>query len=108
MSTGLFPLFAALRGRAVLVVGGGAVAQRKVEALLEAGAQVRVGAPVLQASLVQLAEQGRIRHLPGEFVDSWLDEVWLAIAATDDVQVNRAVAAAGEARRVWVNVVDDA
>ncbi|NUO76444.1 MAG: uroporphyrinogen-III C-methyltransferase [Lysobacter sp.] len=108
MSTGLFPLFAALRGRAVLVVGGGAVAQRKVEALLDAGAQVRVGAPALQASLVQLAEQGRIRHLPGEFVEQWLDEVWLAIAATDDVAVNRAVAAAGEARRLWVNVVDDA
>lgn len=108
MSTRLFPLFAALRGRAVLVVGGGAVAQRKAEALLEAGAQVRVGAPALQPALAELAAQGRIEHLPGAFAEHWLDEVWLAIAATDDLAVNRAVAAAGEARRVWVNVVDDA
>ncbi|MGO4776230.1 siroheme synthase CysG, partial [Lysobacter sp. 2RAB21] len=48
-----------------------------------------------------------IEHLPGHFQPEWLDQAWLAIAATDDRAVNRAVAEAGEARRVWVNVVDD-
>ncbi|QQQ00110.1 uroporphyrinogen-III C-methyltransferase [Lysobacter enzymogenes] len=104
---GLFPLFADLRGRGVLVVGGGAVAQRKTAALLDAGATVRVGAPTLNPGLSAWAAEGRIEHLPGEFAPQWLDEAWLAIAATDDAAVNRAVAAAGEARRIWVNVVDD-
>lgn len=104
----LFPLFADLRGRTVLVVGGGTVARRKVAALLDAGARVVVGAPALTAELAALAQDGRIRHRPGRFEPAWLDDAWLAIAATDDADTNRAVAAAGDARRLWVNVVDDA
>ncbi|MFD1296604.1 siroheme synthase CysG [Lysobacter gummosus] len=107
MTSPLFPLFADLRGRTVLVVGGGAVALRKAAALLEAGARVRVGAPQLLPALAEWAAQGRIEHLSGHFQPEWLDQAWLAIAATDDGAVNRAVAEAGEARRVWVNVVDD-
>jgi len=104
----LFPLFADLRDRTVLVVGGGAVARRKIAALLGAGARVRVGAPSLESQLSEWASSGRIEHSVGEFAPNWLDDVWLAIAATDDVATNRAVAAAGAARRVFVNVVDDA
>jgi len=107
MTSLLFPLFADLRERLVLVVGGGAVAQRKAAALLEAGARVRVGAPDLSATLAAWAAQGRIEHLAGPFVPEWLEGAWLAIAATDDAAVNRAVADAGLAQRVWVNVVDD-
>ncbi|MGJ7901591.1 siroheme synthase CysG [Lysobacter sp. 1R34A] len=107
MTSPLFPVFADLRGRTVLVVGGGMVALRKAGALLEAGARVRVGAPELAPALAAWADEGRIEHLPGHFVEGWLDQAWLAIAATDDAAVNRRVAEAGEARRVWVNVVDD-
>ncbi|MGJ4730159.1 precorrin-2 dehydrogenase/sirohydrochlorin ferrochelatase family protein [Luteimonas sp. SDU101] len=82
----LFPLFADLRGRAVLVVGGGAVAARKVEALAGTGAQVRVGAPALSPALAALAAEGGIQHLPGRFDTSWLDGAWLAIAATDPIE----------------------
>ncbi|HMB56243.1 MAG TPA: siroheme synthase CysG [Arenimonas sp.] len=108
MTTPLFPLFADLQNRAVLVVGGGAVAARKIAALLAAGARVRVGAPRLEPGLQALAEAGAIEHLRGEFIPAWLDDVWLAVAATDDREVNRAVVAAGSARRLLVNVVDDA
>ena len=108
MTLPLFPLFADLAGRTVLVVGGGIVARRKVEPLLAAGARIVVGAPQLDASLAQLVDEGRIEHRAGRFDPSWLDAAWLAIAATDDMATNREVAAAGEARRVWVNVVDDA
>ncbi|MET0656276.1 MAG: siroheme synthase CysG [Pseudoxanthomonas sp.] len=104
----LFPLFADLRGRAVLVVGGGAVAERKVEALLQAGALPVVGAPALSERLGEWLRAGRIRTHAGEFRDQWLDEAWLVVAATDDAAVNRAVAAAAEARRILANVVDDA
>ncbi|MDH5834353.1 siroheme synthase CysG [Luteimonas kalidii] len=106
-STRLFPLFADLRGRTVLVVGGGAVAARKVEALMGTGARIVVGAPALAAPLEALATDGHIEHRAGRFAPEWLDTAWLAIAATDAPEVNRAVAEAGDARRVWVNVVDD-
>ncbi len=104
----LFPLFVDLRGRSVLAVGGGAVARRKVRALLEAGARVTVGAPALDAELNRMAEGGHIEHREGEFEPGWLDGMWLVIAATDDVSINRAVAEAAHARRVFVNAVDDA
>lgn len=104
----LFPLFTNLAGRAVLVVGGGAVARRKVLSLLPTGARVRVGAARLDPELVRWADEGRLEALSGEFDPSWLDGAWLVVAATDDPAVNRAVAAAAEARRIWANVVDDA
>jgi len=103
----LFPLFADLRGRRVLVVGGGAVARRKLEPLLAAGARVVVGAPWLEPEVAELFAAGRIEHLAGPFEPDWLDGAWLVVAATDDGAVNQAVAAAAEARRIWANVVDD-
>ncbi len=106
-ATPLYPLFLNLQGRPILVVGGGEVAARKVLPLLECGAEVRVGAPALNEALLKLKAEGRISHLEGEFQAHWLDEVFLAIAATDEVEVNRAVAEEGAARRLWVNVVDD-
>ena len=108
MTTSLFPLFADLRDRPVLVVGGGAVAARKVAALLAAGARVRVGAPELEPGLQTLADSRRILHRVGRFEPWWLDSVWLVVAATDDAAVNRRVAEAAGIRRLLVNVVDDA
>ena len=103
----LFPLFADLRGRRVLVVGGGAVARRKLEPLLAAGARVVVGAPWLEPAVMELFAQGRIEHLAGAFESVWLEGAWLVVAATDDGEVNRTVAEAAQARRIWANVVDD-
>jgi uroporphyrin-III C-methyltransferase/precorrin-2 dehydrogenase/sirohydrochlorin ferrochelatase len=104
----LYPLFADLAQRPVLVVGGGSVAARKAESLLAAGAQVTVGAPVLNAQLAREVAAGRIRHRDGVFRDEWLDEAWLVIAATSDPTLNHAVATAAFARRIFANVVDDA
>jgi len=104
----LFPLFADLNGRRVLVVGGGSVARRKVEALLAAGGLVAVGAPTLETTLAGWVAAGRIEHRQGRFDPRWLDDAWLAVAATDDAAVNRAVVEAAGARRIWANAVDDA
>src|SRR3546814_13867099 len=103
----LYPLFADLRGRPVLVVGGGAVALRKAEALLAAGASVSVGAPRLVSGLQALAAESRVVHVAGRFQPRWLDPMFLVVAATDDAVVNRAVADAARERRLLVNVVDD-
>ncbi|HEX4025702.1 MAG TPA: siroheme synthase CysG [Steroidobacteraceae bacterium] len=101
------PVFLDLTGRGVLVVGGGAVALRKVELLLAAHARVRVAAPALHTQLTRYRDEGRIEHLAAPFEPQQLDSMVLAIAASDRPQVNRAVAAAGAARGVFVNVVDD-
>ena len=109
MSSALFPLFADLHDRPVLVVGGGEVAQRKVEALLQAGARPRVGAPGLTAQLQRWADGGRLQWLRGRFDESWLDHpAWLVVAATGERALNVRVAAAAEARRLFANIVDDA
>lgn len=104
----LFPLFADLSGREVLVVGGGEVATRKVEALLQAGAQVQIHAHTLGDTLSEWLAQGRLRRREGDFDPAWLDEVWLVVAATDDRACNARLAAeAGRCRRL-ANIVDDA
>ena len=98
-----FPLFADLQGRCVLVVGGGAVAERKVRLLLEAGARVRLVAPEVTA---WLRENPSIEVHRERFEPRHLDGAVLAVAATDDRAVNEAVASAGRERNVLVNVVD--
>ncbi len=104
----LYPLFADLSRRAVLVVGGGPVAERKIAALLGAQAQVTVNAPTLTPQLQRWVTAGRIAHRRDAFQESWLDRVWLVVAATSDVELNRLVATFAGLRRIFVNVVDDA
>ncbi|WP_217278788.1 siroheme synthase [Achromobacter pestifer] len=103
----LFPVFFNLAGRQVVVVGGGAVAERKIRLLLAAGAAIAVAAPALTSWLRAAADQGKIQHLPAAFSPACLDGAWLAVAATDHGDTNQAVAAAALARRIPCNVVDD-
>ncbi len=104
----LFPLFADLAGREVLVVGGGEVAVRKIEALLQAGARVRVHARDLHPALAGWLAEGRLQRLEGGFDPAWIDAAWLLVVATDDGAFNAGLAAQAEARRTLANVVDDA
>ncbi|MDR2012346.1 MAG: siroheme synthase CysG [Rhodanobacter sp.] len=104
----LYPLFADLRGRPVLVVGGGTIGERKIAALMEAGACVTVGAVDLTPALREWVDHQRITWRAGRFEENWLDDVWLVIAATNDAALHARIAALAQARRVFVNVVDDA
>jgi siroheme synthase-like protein len=99
----LYPVNLALSGRRCVVVGGGEVAARKVAGLLEAGAQVCVIAPEVGPSVRRLGVE--VVERPYRHGD--LEGAWLAIAATDDPEVNRAVHADAERARVWVNSADD-
>lgn len=103
----LYPLFADLTNRAVLVVGGGAVAERKVAALISAQADITINAPQLSVQLQRWAAEGKVKVRKDPFQDGWLDAVWLVVAATSDHALNERVAAAAEQRRVFVNVVDE-
>lgn len=102
-----FPIFLRLANEPVLVVGGGAVAERKVDLLLRTSAQVRVIAPELVPGLAERAAAGEITHVAVEFQPEHLDGVRLAIAATDKHAINAWVARQAERRNIPVNVVDD-
>ena len=102
-----FPLFLDLRGRLVVVVGGGAVAERKFTLLAPSGARIRLIAPALTATLARAAGDGRIEHRARAFTATDLDGARLVIAATDCLEINRAVASAADARGIVANVVDD-
>lgn len=102
-----YPIFIEMRGRPCLVIGGGTVAERKVEGLLAVGAPVTVLSPALTDGLEALVKDGRIRHVGREYRPGDLAGSELAFVATDDAEVNAAVAREGRERGVWVNAADD-
>jgi uroporphyrin-III C-methyltransferase / precorrin-2 dehydrogenase / sirohydrochlorin ferrochelatase len=101
------PLFADLKNRPVLVVGGGDIAARKIELLRRAGAHVRVTARKLGHELQALHEIAAIEWIAQTFDAEQLEGVFLVIAATDNNALNSQVFDAANARHKLVNVVDD-
>jgi siroheme synthase-like protein len=104
---GYYPLFLEMKGRPCLVVGGGQVAQRKVEGLLAADASVTVVSPDLTEGLAALKSEGRIEHRQREYQRDDLEGFDIVVAATDDKAVNARVATDSRSGRVLVNAVDD-
>lgn len=101
-----YPVFIHMEGAGVLVVGGGAVARRKIETLLRYGATVNVVSRELDNSLKLLLERGKINLLGPEFHPDHLDGMRLVIAATDDKKTNREVSLAARKKGLLVNAVD--
>lgn len=101
------PIFCRLDNKPVLLVGGGEVAQRKTRLLLDAGAQLTVVAPELDPELAELAANGSIEWLAGEFAPAQLAGKWLVVAATDRREVNALVYQSANQARIFANVVDD-
>jgi precorrin-2 dehydrogenase / sirohydrochlorin ferrochelatase len=101
-----YPVFVDLEGKRCLVVGGGEIATRKVEGLLEAGALVVVVSPGLSSALVALAACGAIQHRPRAFLEGDVVGCALVIGATDQYVVNQAVCEAARRHHIWVNIVD--
>ena len=103
----LFPMFVKLRGRLCVVIGGGTIAAGKVESLLHAEARVRVIAPDLHPSLIELAQQHRIEWHGRPYAAGDLEGAFLVIAATSAPGVNAAVFHEADARGIFCNSVDD-
>jgi precorrin-2 dehydrogenase / sirohydrochlorin ferrochelatase len=101
-----FPVNLDIRGRPVVVVGGGAVAARKCLSLLAAGARVSVIAPALAPILRELAANGRITHLAREYGKGDLAGAFLVFAATGHGPVNRAVAEEAKERGIPADIAD--
>ena len=90
-----------LQDKDVLVVGGGAVAQRRIPRLLQVGARVRVVAPQITDILREQAIRGQLRWEEREFRDGDLDGAWYVIAATGSPAINATVAHGCEVRRTF-------
>ena len=103
----LFPIFLKLTGRPCIVIGGGNLAESKIESLLTANARVSVIASQANSRITSLAEAGEITLHIREYARGDLAGQFLAVAATDKPAVNRAVFAEAEASGVLINAVDD-
>src|SRR5499427_4996759 len=102
----LLPLFLNLAGRRVLLVGGGPVAAAKLRQLLASAANVHVVSPEVVDDIERAGASSAVTISRREFTASDLDDVWLVVAAATP-EVNRQVAEAAEAGRIFVNAVDD-
>jgi len=103
----LFPMFLKLEGRRCLVVGAGSVGEPKIRSLLQAGAKVRVIAPVATNAVAGWAKAGIIAWERRIFEPSDLERVFLVVAATSSREVNEAVSQEAGVRNILCNVVDD-
>jgi len=95
-----------LKGRRCVVIGGGDVGLEKVEGLLACDGDVTLVAPEAHSALRQLAAEGSIRWHERDYRREDLDGCLIAIAATNDTEVNIRVFEDAEARAMLVNVVD--
>jgi uroporphyrin-III C-methyltransferase/precorrin-2 dehydrogenase/sirohydrochlorin ferrochelatase len=103
----LYPLALRLEGRRVLVVGGGAVATRRVPALLDAGARIEIVSPTLTPGLRGHVDAGRLTWSARRFEPGDVDGAGLVQGAVDDASAAAEVSAAAEARRVFCVRADD-
>ena len=102
-----FPIFLQMTGRRCLVIGGGAVAERKIAGLLEAGAMVSVISPDIIESIARWSKQNSINFIARRYRLGDLAGYELVFVATDDAEVNAAAFNEGRERGVWVNAADD-
>jgi siroheme synthase-like protein len=103
----LFPMFVKLRGRLVVVIGGGEIAVGKIDGLLRAGAKVRVVAPEVNAAFIEPIRSGKVEWVARKFQVQDLAGARFVIAATSAPGVNAAVYREAEARGILCNAVDD-
>ncbi len=101
-----FPVNLDLKGKRAVVIGGGEVAARKVIGLLEAGAEVQVVSPEADESIRRLHQEGRIGLKKKGYERGDLENAFLAVAATDDRQVNQSIRQEALEKKILLNIVD--
>lgn len=102
-----YPIFLDLRGRSVLVVGGGSLAAEKVRGLRNAEADVTVAAPTLNAELAALRDAGEIVHLPRGYREGDMAGFIIVMAAAGDAAANAGLSAEARRRGILLNAADD-
>jgi siroheme synthase-like protein len=104
---GYYPVFLEMKDRRCVVIGGGAVAERKVEGLVAVGANVTVISPAITDGLRELLTQGAIRHVAREYQTGDRAGYDLVFVATDNSEINAVVSNEARSLRIWVNSADD-
>jgi precorrin-2 dehydrogenase/sirohydrochlorin ferrochelatase len=102
-----YPVHLDMTNKRCVVVGGGDIAERKVERLLECGAQVTVVSKSLTPVLKARKKTGQMDHIDIDYEDQALDGAFMVIGATDRNDVNERISKEAMARGLLVNIVDD-
>ncbi|MCI3275858.1 uroporphyrinogen-III C-methyltransferase [Streptomyces cylindrosporus] len=103
-----YPVGLRLTGRRVVILGGGQVAQRRLPALIAAGADILLVSPEVTPSVEAMADAGEIGWERRRYADGDLADAWYALIATSDAEANAAASAEAERHRVWCVRSDDA
>ena len=101
-----YPILIDLHNKKVVVAGGGAVAQRKIDTLLEYGAVVQVVSRELSPTVSKYVKEGKINLLGKEFREYHLKDAFAVIAATDDAALNHHISEAAREKGLLINAVD--
>lgn len=107
MTVKYYPIYLDILKKRCVVIGGGNVAERKIERLLSCGARVEVVGKTLTPLLAAWRDEGRIVHRDTDYEASCLSGATLVIGATDDDAVNESISRDARARGIPVNIVDD-
>lgn len=102
-----YPLFLDIRDKKCVIVGGGEVAARKAERLLDCGAKVFVISPKVSPALAALKEKKMISHIDAQYSGDLINGAALVIGATDDEKTNAAISLDARRQGIPVNIVDD-
>jgi precorrin-2 dehydrogenase/sirohydrochlorin ferrochelatase len=103
----MYPVLLDIAGKSCVVIGGGRVAERKVNGLLDSGGAVRVVSPEVTAGLAGLARQGAIEWRQKVYADDDLDGAVLVFAATNSREVQKMICRRAKANGQLLNVADD-
>ncbi len=103
----LFPIFINLRGKKCLIIGGGEVAERKIEDLLQYEAAITIVSPQVTDKIRTWVESGIITYLSREFEEDDINGIFMVFAATNNSLVNQEIAALCRKKDVLLNAVDD-
>lgn len=102
-----YPVNVDLTGRRCVIVGGGEVAERKAQRLMECGARVTIVSPALTPDLEQSRQEGKLQHVTAVYDRKVLKGAFLVIGATDQADINARVSRDAQALDILVNIVDD-
>ncbi len=101
-----YPVGLNIEGKKCVVIGGGKVAERKVENILFCGGKVKIISPDLSSKLLEMARQGKIDYIKCEYKPVFLEGAYLAYAATSDRKANSRISEDAEKLSIMVNVCD--
>lgn len=101
-----FPMFVNIESKLVTVIGGGKIATRRVETLLQFGCSIKVIAPVFTPKLKDYEKQGLLKLIEREYIESDCDDAFILFAVTNNRQVNNQIYQIAKSKDILVNVCD--